>query len=186
MRRFANADGSRGSSRRRSRTSLALFDVALFAFRPNGAATYQPGATPPDQRGEIHVPSPERAPQIRRSTRVGLSCRALSGLRRLVAIMGSQGVALGWYVAAPLGRRKNRATSKLALRASGKASEAPLSRAASEVFPRSCGGAHCQRRRMPAGRSQAASACLELINLQKSVRDGNFAFRVRRAFPNDA
>jgi hypothetical protein len=52
-----------------------------------------------------------------------------------------QGVALGWYVAAPSGRRKNRATSKLALRVGEEASAATLTRSAGDVFVRSGGRA---------------------------------------------
>jgi hypothetical protein len=99
---------SNGRLRRLDALSRGTFDVARFSSRPEGATTNQPRATPWEGRYAKAKTSPERAAQ----GRLQRPCFALSGLRS-PSVSVTQGVALGWYVAALSGRQtQNCATSK--------------------------------------------------------------------------
>src|SRR5262249_29670349 len=67
--------------------------------RPKGAQTTEPGA-PPRELGETHAPSPERATQ---TVRCGAALSGLGVRANSSSGLVSQGVALGFDVAAPSG-----------------------------------------------------------------------------------
>ena len=68
-------------------------------FRPEGAATHQPRATPWESIHQTDT-SPERA----RHMRIPASVSPFQGWGRRRSLL-PQGVALGWIVAAPVGRQ---------------------------------------------------------------------------------
>jgi hypothetical protein len=90
-----------------------LLVLVLRSFRtcPEGGTTNQPRATPWGGRRSMKRPSPERAAQLR-AHRGGTTLFRSFRAGAIRCVPSPQGVALGYYVAAPSGRKAKQRNTK--------------------------------------------------------------------------